>query len=153
MANVLTAINDDERIPQEVKTLVNKYCEISDRHSVLNLNYEEALTLVYPHHTDGSIPTFNEEILNSVERGSDVCLTGRLSKLVNSLNGFITDVDIRINLKQWINLQAGRIQKDDNIADKLQAFLDAIDEKECQTQGIDLTPWKIQFTVEVKPKV
>jgi Leucine-rich repeat (LRR) protein len=155
IVDVLTAINEDSRIPQEVKTLVNKYSSIPDKHSVVDVNYEEALALVYPHHTDGSIITFNEEVLSSVEHDEDVCLTGKLTRLANSLNGFIPDVEIRINLMQYINLKAGKIQNNDSIlsADKLQAFLDEINEEECKAQGIDLTPWKAQFIIEKKPEM
>jgi hypothetical protein len=39
---------------------------------MLDLNYEEALALIYPHHTSDSIKTFNEEVLSSVENGEDV---------------------------------------------------------------------------------
>ena len=149
MKNVLNVINNDENIPVEVKQLINKYSQITDRHEALNLNYEEALSLVYPHHTSDSISAFNQEVINSVEHDADVCISGRLIKLINSLNGFIADVDIRVDLLQCINFQAGRIAEDNSIPeiDKLQAFLDAIDEEECIRQGIDLSHWKMQFTI------
>ena len=154
IVDVLSKINEDNRIPDEVKFLINKYSNIRDRHSVLNLNYLEALALVYPHHTEGSISTFNEEVLSSVEHGLDVCLTGKLTRLTNSLNGFITDVDISISLLQWINIQAGKIQDDKEIpnADKLQAFLDKVNKEECTAQGIDLTPWELQFKLKADDK-
>ena len=151
MQDVLIRINEDSNIPDEVKTLVNKYSQTADKHSVLKLNYEEALALVYPHHTVGSIAAFNQEVLSSVEHGKDVCLTGKITRLANSLNGFIENVKITISDKQEIGIKAAMINNDASIKeeDKLEAFMELVRKNGYdKIPGIDISHWSMQFEIE-----
>jgi hypothetical protein len=155
MKNVLITINNDKNISDETKRLINKYSRTKDKHSELDLNYEEALALVYPHHTKNSLVTFNEEVLSSVEHGLDVCLTGKITRLANSLNGYIPDVKITIGIKEELSNMAIAIENNNEIknVDKYEAFMELIREKKYDKLDIDLTPWTMQFKVEPKPDI
>jgi Leucine-rich repeat (LRR) protein len=126
MHNVLDVINNDKNISDETKRLINKYSRTKDKHSELDLNYEEALALVYPHHTKNSLVTFNEEVLSSVEHGLDVCLTGKITRLANSLNGYIPDVKITIGIKEELSNMAIAVAGNDEVKNKYEAFMELI---------------------------
>jgi hypothetical protein len=78
--------------------LLTNYCKDQSVHSVLNVTFEEVLNSVWSKiriHNDKEeiIKVLNIEMLDSECK----CFTGRLTRLVNCLNGFDDNIKLEIN--------------------------------------------------------
>ena len=82
----------------ETKNILIEYCDNKDIHSLLNITFEELLLNIY------SLCLINEfcneifQIMN-IEMNDSLCkcFTGRISRLVNCLNGFDNKIQINIS--------------------------------------------------------
>jgi Leucine-rich repeat (LRR) protein len=81
------------------KQLLLEYCQDNSIHSVLNINFQEALfhvleyiNLELPNHKEEILKILETEILDSECK----CFTGRISRLINCLNGFSPLVKVEI---------------------------------------------------------
>ena len=79
--------------------LLLEYCQDKSIHSILNINFEEALLHVLEYiniecseHKEEIYKILGEEILD----GRCKCFTGRISRLINCLNGFTPLVEVKI---------------------------------------------------------
>ena len=93
-------------LTEETKNILIKYCDNCDVHSVLNITFEELLLNIYSfilknENRDEIFKIMNIEMNDSLCK----CFTGRISRLVNCLNGF--DGKIKINISD--NEQIGNI--------------------------------------------
>jgi len=100
---ILQEIISDTILTQTVKQQIIEYCQISEVHSKLNCTFMEALQIVWQtiqsHEQSAEIKkVLNQEMQDSI----CVCFTGRLSRLINSLNGFDDRVQIKISDQQEI---------------------------------------------------
>jgi Leucine-rich repeat (LRR) protein len=105
--NVPKTINKDSLIQNLLKSNMNqksiklllKYCQNDSVHSVLNITFEETLfhileyiNLELKEHKNEIYSILETEILDSEYK----CFTGRISRLINCLNGFTPLVEIKI---------------------------------------------------------
>ena len=88
----------DPVLKPETKSLLMEYSACTDVHSTLNITFQELLVYVFDRiqlseHSDEIKQVLNTEMSDSVCK----CFTGRLSRLVNALNGFDPLVEITIS--------------------------------------------------------
>jgi len=103
---VVTFITNSEFITPEAKSYLLTYSEDETIHSVHDVTFSEVLTSVI-----SEIISLNSEVSNEVlkilsEEISDSickCFTGRISRLVNSLNGFSPKVKVEISKNTQIS--------------------------------------------------
>jgi len=89
------------------------YFKIKDIHSYFNLSYFEIFQLVF---SEIKSLNFNPEVLRRLEEeledSSCMCFTGRISRTINSLNGFSDLVSVNISETSQINAVMGNIKND-----------------------------------------
>jgi len=100
---IINNIIQDTILTEKTKNLLIEYCENKDVHSKTQLTFEELLfnvwTLINTLDTKDEI----KNILNTEMHDSECkCFTGRISRLVNCLNGFTDLVKITISDNQQI---------------------------------------------------
>ena len=88
--------------------LLNEYISMKDVHSILNVTFEEILMAVWNKiriHKDKNeiIKILNIEMLDSECK----CFTGRITRLVNCLNGFDSNIKIEISENEQMSYIAG----------------------------------------------
>ena len=103
---ILKEIIDDNILVNLCKESLIEYCKSDDIHSQLNVTFKEALisvwSIIRTHKDRDAIKAIlNDEMKDSLCK----CFTGRLSRLVNCLNGF----DDRVNIKISDNNQIANI--------------------------------------------
>ena len=91
-------ITKDSFLSEETKRLLFEYMEDKTIHSIANVTFEEVFRAVWyqiqKHDTSEEIKTIlNQEMGDSMCK----CFTGRLSRLVNTLNGFCDLVQVNIS--------------------------------------------------------
>ncbi len=101
-----SAIINNTILEELTKQLLFEYMQDNSIHSVLNITFEELLISVYDfiekhEHKEEIFAILNKEISDSLCK----CFTGRISRLINCLNGF--DDNIIINISD--NEQIGNI--------------------------------------------
>jgi Leucine-rich repeat (LRR) protein len=102
-----------------VHELLLDYCNDKTIHSVLNVTFEEILNSIWSkirisEYKNEIIKILNIEMLDSECK----CFTGRLTRLVNCLNGFDANIKIEIdNNEQMSNISKILYNKYDNIED------------------------------------
>jgi hypothetical protein len=99
----MTNIINDNILTEKSKNLLIEYSENKDIHSYTQLTFEELLcnvwTLINTLNTKDEI----KSILNTEMNDSECkCFTGRISRLINCLNGFSDLVNIHISDNQQI---------------------------------------------------
>jgi hypothetical protein len=93
-------------LTEPTKRLIMEYCGDDSIHSVLGIRFKELLTSVWDiirSHTNKNdiLAILNDEINDA----NCKCFTGRMSRLINCLNGF----DDRVNISIADNSQIGNI--------------------------------------------
>jgi hypothetical protein len=96
--NVLELVLKDNVLTNLSKEALFEYCQDKTIHSTLQITFQELLTSVWSRieineHKDEIKKILNQEILDSQCK----CFTGRMSRLINCLNGFDEHVNIRIS--------------------------------------------------------
>jgi Leucine-rich repeat (LRR) protein len=100
---VLKNIIDDNILDKRTKEQLVDYCHDKTVHSILNLTFDEVLCCVWQVISEHKECTEIKKILNTEMKDSMCkCFTGRLSRLVNCLNGFDSRVTIKISDTQEI---------------------------------------------------
>jgi hypothetical protein len=131
---VIQEIIGDHILTDPVKEALVEYVKIQDVHSKLNVTFFEALcyvwTTVRQHKaTDEIKRILDQEMRDSICR----CFTGRLSRLVNCLNGFDDRVMVKISDQQELaNLIISIRQKTDSLEEQQQMV-----QKEMSDRGYD----------------
>jgi hypothetical protein len=101
--HTLKDIINDKILSEITKEQLLEYCQDKIIHSSLNLTFEEVLCSVWKIISEHSEQDEIKKILNEEMKDSICkCFTGRLSRLVNCLNGFDSRVSIKINDKEQI---------------------------------------------------
>jgi len=100
---IMNQILDDPILNTKTKELLIEYSDSNDYHSVLLITFKELLLHVWQiidmnNHKDEIKAILNNEILDAECK----CFTGRLSRLVNCLNGFSDLIEIKISDNQQI---------------------------------------------------
>jgi Leucine-rich repeat (LRR) protein len=99
-------IVNDDTLNREAKQLVKSYCNNTEIHSLLLLSFQDVLEYVWE-----TIKRFDKDkqkeiknIMNQEMSDSvGMCFTGRVSRLINCLNGFSDLVTIEISDNEQIN--------------------------------------------------
>jgi len=94
------------KLSPDAKKLFNEYCENEEIHSELNVTYKDVADRVISWLYEQPIPIWNEviRILESeIMASREKCFTGRLSRLVSSLDGFHPDVRVSIATSDQIS--------------------------------------------------
>jgi hypothetical protein len=100
---VLKNIINDDFLDKRTKEQLVDYCNDKTVHSVLNLTFDEVLCCVWQVISEHKESSEIKKILNIEMKDSMCkCFTGRLSRLVNCLNGFDSRVSVKISDKQEI---------------------------------------------------
>jgi Leucine-rich repeat (LRR) protein len=100
---ILKNIISDKTLNETTKQQLVEYCQDKTVHSILNLTFEEVLCSVWKIISEHKESNEIKKILNEEMKDSMCkCFTGRLSRLVNCLNGFDSRVSIKINDKEQI---------------------------------------------------
>ena len=103
--HVINNYIDDEILTTKTKQLLTEYISIKETHSCLDCTFEEVFNAVW--NEIHRISEFSNEIkkrLNEEMEDSDCkCFTGRISRLVNSLSGYSTKVQIEISDEEQIS--------------------------------------------------
>jgi hypothetical protein len=91
-------ILNNNLLEEQTKQLLFEYCEDITVHSVLNITFVELLISVYDfilNHKDKNniFAILNKEITDSLCK----CFSGRISRLINTLNGFDENIIINIS--------------------------------------------------------
>jgi len=101
---------EDQDIP--CKDILLEYCEDTSVHSILGVTFSEVLSLIL--HRISDSPN-RKEILKILEHEMNdsmcKCFTGRISRLVNVLNGFYDDIVINISDTEQISSIVTQIMK------------------------------------------
>jgi hypothetical protein len=101
--NISKEIIEDKVLTDKTKSQLIEYCQDKTVHSLLNLTFEEVLYSVWKIIKEHKESQEIKEILNVEMKDSMCkCFTGRLSRLVNCLNGFDERVSIKISDKEQI---------------------------------------------------
>jgi len=96
-------IVEDNILESEVKQQLADYITDNQVHSNYQITFQELLTNVWQRITVHKDSNEIKKILNNeMQDGLCKCYTGRLSRLVNCLNGFYDDIQIKIHDNQQI---------------------------------------------------
>ena len=121
------------------KKLIAEYCSSNDVHSGIGMTYSELLVLVWDRVRNNEN---RKEILKVLDTemadSKSMCFTGRITRLVNCLNGFDTDVIIGISdNEQLSNLMVLINNKYTVKEDKVKALTEAMKERGFSQEKID----------------
>ena len=101
--SIISDILSDSILTSRTKELLIEYSNDNDYHSVLLITFKELLTYIWKLIETNENKDTIKEILNTEILDSECkCFTGRLSRLVNCLNGFSPLVEIKISDTQQI---------------------------------------------------
>ena len=99
----MTNIIHDTILTEKSKNLLIEYCENKNIHSYTQLTFEELLCNVWTLiHTLGTKDEIKSILNTEINDSECKCFTGRISRLVNCLNGFTDLVNIHISDNQQI---------------------------------------------------
>ena len=101
--DVIELILTDPVLTPETKSLLMEYSACTDVHSTLNITFGELLTYVFDRIQSNANSDEIKKVLN-IEMADSVCkcFTGRISRLINCLNGFDPLVSIQISDSEQI---------------------------------------------------
>jgi len=100
-------------LDEHVKRLLFEYMDIKEVHTILNITFEELLLSVYDfiernENKEELYKIMNDEILEA----NCKCFTGRISRLINVLNGYDEHIEIHIADNEQIGNIIILIKKD-----------------------------------------
>jgi hypothetical protein len=107
---------------QKVDTLINNYCANKDKHSAAEVNWETVFIKIWERvnnpdkfqslWANGVRPEPEEmkaRLKQEILESEGMCFTGRLSRVVNSLMGFYSDINIQIGSIDQINARINQV--------------------------------------------
>lgn len=98
-------ILNDDVLEESIKMLLLEYIEIKDIHSVIKCSFGDLLIQVWRIIKDNLNKNEIKNILNTEMKDSiGKCFTGRISRLINVLNGYSDLVDIKISDTEQKNI-------------------------------------------------
>ena len=104
ISNPYQLIINDPILTEQTKWLLFEYATCKDVHTSLNITFEELLLYVFDRIEQNEHKDEIKRVLN-IEMDESVCkcFTGRISRLVNCLNGFDPLVSINISDSEQIS--------------------------------------------------
>jgi len=120
----INQILDDTTLDETSKSALVKYSNTTDTHSVLNITFKDLLIPIWQRIQKHENSIEIKKILNvEIKDGLCMCFTGRISRLVNCLNGFYSDVVINIGTNEQIGniviMVGNKLKTDGNYTDEL----------------------------------
>jgi hypothetical protein len=99
---------DDDLILPITKQLIMEYCNDPQLHSSLNITFKEIFDIVWNRIIKHEHNVEIKKILNEEMKSAECkCFTGRISRLVNVLNGYYDDIKIEIEENEQIGTIIG----------------------------------------------
>lgn len=123
MPTVIVQNRQRRRLSREAKDLFKEYCQSTEIHSQLNVSYKDVASRVFGWLDKQPIDVWNEviKILDTeIIASKDKCFTGKLSRLVSSLDGFHPGVRVNISSSDQISnrvlsiLEKGKNNEEEN---------------------------------------
>jgi len=100
---LLNEITQDSVLTKKAKEQLIEYSENKDIHMELQVNFQEVLYYVWNRICNSKDGDQIKTILSQEMDDADCkCFTGRITRLVNTLNGFYHDIQIQINCTEQI---------------------------------------------------
>jgi len=98
--DVINEINQNDLIDENVKRSILEWIDIKDVHSIHLITFEELLCHVWKFISDNQelVKVFNDNMNDSM----CLCFTGRITRLVSTLDGFVDGVRLEISDNQQI---------------------------------------------------
>lgn len=91
-------------IPPKAWEKMKLLCDNQNRHSIYHVTYFETLTKVLQIiHDSPHKATLLEILRDELIDGIDTCFTGQITRMVNSLNGFVKQIKVGINQKEELS--------------------------------------------------
>ncbi len=111
-ADLYETVLSDEVLTKETKEILVDYCKETTVHSTLQITFEELLLHVFSRIETNANKKEIKSVLNA-EMSDSVCkcFTGRMSRLINCLNGFDDLVSIRISNTEQIGQIIGQVKE------------------------------------------
>ncbi len=111
-ADLYETVLSDEVLTKETKEILVDYCKETTVHSTLCITFEELLLHVFSRIETNENKKEIKSVLNA-EMSDSVCkcFTGRMSRLINCLNGFDDLVRIRISDTEQIGQIIGQVKE------------------------------------------
>ena len=94
-------IIEDDVLTIKVKEALIEYCNDKTEHSTLLFTFEELLVLVWQR-IESHVNNKDIKAILNQEMADSICFTGRISRLLNTLNGFYDDIKINIGSGEQI---------------------------------------------------
>jgi len=102
--SVLNQVMDDLILTENAKCLIGEYCTDPAVHSILQITFTDLFIAVWSAIRNSEHSQEIKRILNTELQDAECqCFTGRMSRLINCLNGFDPDVQIQIADKSQIS--------------------------------------------------
>ena len=100
---VTALVLSDQTLTQFTKESLVEYCKDESVHTILNLTFSDLLTAVWNRIVANENAVEIKAVLNTEMMDAECkCFTGRISRLVNCLNGFDSSITITINDNEQI---------------------------------------------------
>ena len=137
----MDSLMKSELVCQEVKQEILNYCEDPMEHSVYLITFKELFHYVFNRilkhkETDELMRILNEEIKETICK----CFTGRMTRLLNVLNGFYEDIQIQIGTNEQINNIIIMLMKKYSGKELCEKFIEEMKEREYDEETIN--HWK-----------
>jgi len=137
--SVFNQVMDDSVLTEKTKCLIGEYCTEPSVHSILQITFTDLFIAVWNTIQNSKYSQEIKRILNTELQDAECqCFTGRMSRLINCLNGFDPDIQIQIADKAQISniviLVKERLESEGNYSienHRLQA------QKELKERGYD----------------
>jgi Leucine-rich repeat (LRR) protein len=139
LEQTINEILDNPVLTEKSKKAIADFTSIKEVHSVANVSYGDLLTAVWDRVRKN--PAKNEicKVMNSDLNDSIcVCFTGRITRLVNALNGFDPDVVIQISSNEQLSNLVLKIRNQyKEVEDQKKALVEAMKERGFGQDEID----------------
>ena len=131
---LIKSILNNVLLNTQTKEILMEYMESSGVHSVLNVTFKELLLNVFSigmsnKNSNEIFTIMNQEMLDAECK----CFTGRMSRLVNCLNGFDENIQITISDNEQIGNVIAQLKKKTNDVEELKGIV----KKELGMMGYD----------------
>ncbi len=128
---------NNQNVDQQTKNIIFEFCDDNTVHTVLNITFFEIFIyvwnrIIHNKSQNDLIHILKDEMINSECK----CFTGRISRLINVLNGFYDDINISISNNEQIGSIISNLilQYKDLNNDELKNII----EKELLERGYDI---------------
>ncbi len=142
--NLEEYISNDSILTIKSKNLLKEYFNNNDIHSLLQLTYKELCLYVFSRIEINENKEEIKKILNQELIDSEgMCFTGRISRLINCLNGFDKEINVSISDSEQIGNIISLIMKNKEIINKKEEIIKSLRELNYDEETINV--WTYDF--------